>query len=99
MKAQVLLAGLVFAAVACSGPESGQVVSKRYEPAHDWWSLYCAAYQTNGGCAVQVPQQHHEPEQWVLVLRAGDDEGDRPVYRQAYEQCGAGDMYPACASG
>lgn len=98
MKAQVLLAGFVLAAVACSGPESGQVVAKHYEEPYVWSQLSCAAYNPQGACTVYVPITFTQPEEWVLTLRSGEEQGDRSVYRQAYERCNAGDTYPLCAS-
>lgn len=99
MRALAMLAVLVAlaAVVSCSAPERGTVVSKRYEPAHEWTSTYCAAYTPKGMCSMWLPQTHHEPERWVLVLRSGDDEGDRVVYREAYERCVRGADYPVCA--
>ena len=99
MRALAILAvpvALVMA--ACSAPEAGTVVSKRYEPASEWTSSYCAVYTPKGMCSAWLPQTHHEPEHWVLVLRAGDDEGDRAVYREAYERCMPGATYPECAA-
>ncbi|MDX3109691.1 hypothetical protein [Nonomuraea angiospora] len=100
MRALAILAvPVALALTACAGPDAGTVVSKRYEPAYDWTELTCASYRSNGTCALQVPNTRHEPERWVLVLRAGDDEGDRDVYREAFERCMPGATYPQCAGG
>lgn len=87
----------VLALAGCAAPEAGQVISKRYEPAHSWTEVTCAFRHKNGTCQAYTTVAHNEPERWVLTLRDGDRQGDREVYRLAYERCTTGAHYPSCA--
>ncbi|HEY6074340.1 MAG TPA: hypothetical protein VIV15_13365, partial [Anaerolineales bacterium] len=92
---RTLIAGtaLALTLVACSAPDHGTVVEKKYHESYNWMQMVCAAYGQNGICTVYVPVEHHVPERWELCLRDGDDEGCREVDQVTYHKYNVGDYY------
>lgn len=89
--AAIMVAALALA--ACSSISSGFITEKHYEPASSYTTMYCASYNSKGGCVFYAPMTHQVPEHWVFELRNGDDTGSVDVDPNTYESYDVGDAY------
>lgn len=99
MKSFVLFAALVLSLVACA-PESGVVTGKRFQPERSWTTTERECKQRIAGTCKAWgtdTDDHHEPARYLLVLRSGDESGEREVPAEAWPLCEVGETYPACS--
>lgn len=104
-----LAAVFVVLLLAGCGPQSGTVVDKHFEPAHDetrfrqqWAGETCSGTGTTRICTplyIQVPYIEHVPDRWSFTLRnCGADQdvcqqGKVGVSQQVYDSTDKGDWY------
>jgi len=77
----------------CGAPSEGKVHDKSYSEGYYYTTNICAAYDKNGFCTVNIPQQNYSPPSWSLDLYNGDKHGWKGVTEQEYNSVKVGDWY------
>ena len=69
----LVLTGL--ALTGCSAIHSGVVTQKEYRAPYTYTSMYCASYNSKGGCSMYLPMTHYVPAEYILDIKQGKDTG------------------------
>lgn len=97
MKSSVFLLPVMLLLAGCGGITSGVVVAKQYTApySYTYYEMQCFAYDTTGGCTVNMPMPmtEDEPECYELDLRNQDKTGSVCVDQATYNKINIGDRY------
>jgi hypothetical protein len=97
-----LIGAIVTVVTACSSPpDSGYVISKRYEAPYTYFTNQCVLYDSKTYlCKVSVPIPNTEPAHWKLKIKDPDTskEGWVEVSQSMYDRYNDGQHWPDPAS-
>lgn len=76
-----------------NNPESGRVMSKRYQEQYIDYVSYCAMYNAKGFCQIYSTRPETRGPYWILSLRTETESWDQYVDQYTFEHINAGETW------